>query len=54
MSYHGRQVSFSGHPSKKTIHSYNVEGNERHPYKEKFLNRDNVKYFIKEKMKLKV
>lgn len=44
-SYHGRQVSFSGHPFKKTIHSYNVEGNERHPYKEKFLNRDNVKYY---------
>lgn len=45
MKYHGRQVSFSGHPYKKTIHSYNVEGNERHPYKEKFLTRENVKYY---------
>ncbi len=40
----GRQVSFSGHPYKKTIHSYNVEGNERHPYKMKYVNNAQLKY----------
>lgn len=41
----GRQVSFSGHPYKKTIHSFNVEGNERHPYKIRYIdNSDAVKY----------
>ena len=33
----GRMVSFAGHPYRKTIHSFNVEGNERHPYKEKYI-----------------
>ena len=41
----GRQVSFSGHPYKKTIHSFNVEGNERHPYKLKYIDKgDKVRY----------
>lgn len=43
--YHGRQASFSGHPFKKTIHSFNVEGNSRHPYKVKYIdNSDAVKF----------
>lgn len=33
----GRQLSFVGHPYKRTIHSFNVEGNENHPYKKKYL-----------------
>lgn len=37
----GRQSSFSGHPYKKTIHSFNVEGNSKHPYKVKYI--DNSK-----------
>lgn len=41
----GRQSSFSGHPFKKTIHSFNVEGNSRHPYKQKYLdNTDAIKF----------
>lgn len=34
----GRQLSYVGHPFKRTIHSFNVEGNENHPYKKKYLN----------------
>lgn len=37
----GRQVSYSGHPYLKRINSFNVEGNENHPYKVKYL--DNLK-----------
>ena len=33
----GRQLSYVGHPFKRTIHSFNVEGNENHPYKKKYL-----------------
>lgn len=33
----GRQLSFVGHPFKRTIHSFNVEGNENHPYKKKYI-----------------
>lgn len=40
----GRQVSYVGHPLKKTIHSFNVEGNENHPYKQKYLNKSNAEY----------
>lgn len=42
----GRQVSYAGHPYKKTIHSYNVEGNERHPYKRKYIddNKEAIKF----------
>ena len=37
MNSHGRQLSFVGHPFKRTIHSFNVEGNENHPYKKKYI-----------------
>ena len=41
----GRQISFSGHPYKKTIHSFNVEGNSHHPYKVKYIdNSDAIKF----------
>ena len=33
----GRQMSFAGHPYLKTIHSFNVEGSDRHPYKIEYL-----------------
>lgn len=33
----GRQTSFVGHPFKRTIHSFNVEGNENHPYKKRYI-----------------
>ncbi len=33
----GRQVSFANHPYLKTIHSFNVEGSSRHPYKVKYI-----------------
>lgn len=32
-----RQMSYVAHPYYKTIHSFNVEGNERHPYKLKYI-----------------
>ena len=35
----GRQVSYSGHPYLKRINSFNVEGNENHPYKVKYLDK---------------
>ena len=42
----GRQVSFAGHPYLKTIHSFNVEGSSRHPYKETFIdNKPNAKHY---------
>ena len=33
----GRQLSYVGHPYKRTIHSFNVEGNENHPYKKNYI-----------------
>lgn len=33
----GRQMSYAGHPYLKTIHSFNVEGSSRHPYKEMYI-----------------
>lgn len=33
----GRQMSFAGHPYLKTIHSFNVEGSDRHPYKMTYI-----------------
>lgn len=32
-----RQMSYVANPYYKTIHSFNVEGNERHPYKLKYI-----------------
>lgn len=43
----GRQVSYAGHPYLKTIHSFNVEGGERHPYKETYINgKPNAKHYV--------
>lgn len=45
---HGRQASFVGHPFKRTIHSFNVEGNENHPYRTRYLaDKDAVHYTFK-------
>lgn len=42
----GRQMSFAGHPYLKTIHSFNVEGSSRHPYKETYIdNKPNAKHY---------
>lgn len=38
----GRQVSYANHPMLKTIHSFNVEGSENHPYKKDYI--DKKKY----------
>lgn len=46
MKCHGRQASYSGHPYKKTIHSFNVEGNSRHPYKVKYIDNLDATKFI--------
>ena len=41
----GRQMSYAGHPYYKRIDSFNVEGNENHPYKIKYIdNTDWIKY----------
>ena len=42
----GRQISFSGHPYKKTIHSFNVEGNSHHPYKVKYIDNWDAYKFV--------
>ena len=42
----GRQMSFAGHPYLKTIHSFNVEGGSRHPYKEEYIdNKPKAKHY---------
>ena len=42
----GRQMSFAGHPYLKTIHSFNVEGSSRHPYKEEYIEgKPNAKHY---------
>ena len=42
----GRQMSFAGHPYLKTIHSFNVEGSSRHPYKETYIDsKPNAKHY---------
>ena len=33
----GRQVSYANHPYLKTIHSFNVEGGDNHPYKHDYI-----------------
>ena len=41
----GRQMSYAGHPYRKRIDSFNVEGNQNHPYKVKYIdNTDWKKY----------
>lgn len=43
----GRQMSFAGHPYLKTIHSFNVEGGDRHPYKETYIDgKPNAKQYV--------
>ena len=43
----GRQMSYAGHPYYKRIDSFNVEGNDNHPYKLKYIdNTDWVKYIF--------
>jgi PBSX family phage terminase large subunit len=41
----GRQASFVGHPFKRTIHSFNVEGNENHPYRLRYLTNPEAVYY---------
>lgn len=41
-----RQMSYVTHPFKKTIHSFNVEGNENHPYKLEYIDgKPNAKHY---------
>lgn len=43
----GGQASFSNHPYLKTIHSFNVEGSDRHPYKVKYIDgKPNAKHYV--------
>lgn len=42
----GRQMSFAGHPYLKTIHSFNVEGSDRHAYKMDYIDKKpNAKHY---------
>ena len=42
----GRQVSYANHPYRKTIHSFNVEGGENHPYKRDYIdNKPKAKHY---------
>lgn len=42
----GRQVSYAKHPYRKTIHSFNVEGSENHPYKKDYVDaKPNAKHY---------
>lgn len=46
LELNSRQMSFAGHPYLKTIHSFNVEGSSRHPYKETYIdNKPYAKHF---------
>lgn len=47
MNCHGRQLSFIGHPYQKTIHSFNVEGNENHPYKKTYIDNNKGAIYFK-------
>ena len=42
----GRQMSYAGHPYYKRIDSFNVEGNDNHPYKIKYIDNKNSKKYI--------
>lgn len=42
----GRQVSYAGHPYYKRIDAFNVEGNENHPYKIKYIDAKDSKKYI--------
>ncbi len=42
----GRMMSYAGHPYYKRIDSFNVEGNENHPYKVKYIDATNWKKYV--------
>lgn len=43
----GRQMSYANNPYIKTIHSFNVEGNENHDYKRDYLEKKiNAKHYV--------
>ena len=42
----GRMMSYAGHPYYKRIDSFNVEGNENHPYKIKYIDQTNWKKYV--------
>ena len=42
----GRMMSYAGHPYYKRIDSFNVEGNDNHPYKIKYIDNTNWKKYI--------
>lgn len=42
----GRQMSYAGHPYYKRIDSFNVEGNDNHPYKVKYIDNTNWKKYV--------
>lgn len=42
----GRMMSYAGHPYYKRIDSFNVEGNENHPYKLKYIDNNNWKKYV--------
>ena len=42
----GRMMSFAGHPYYKRIDSYNVEGNQNHPYKKKYIDDADCKQYV--------
>ena len=41
----GRMMSYAGHPYYKRIDSFNVEGNDNHPYKIKYIDNNNWKKY---------
>ena len=41
----GRQMSFAGHPFKKRVDSFNVEGGDNHPYKKKYIDETDWKKY---------
>ena len=42
----GRMMSYAGHPYYKRIDSFNVEGNDNHPYKIKYIDGNNWKKYV--------
>lgn len=42
----GRMMSYAGHPYYKRIDSFNVEGNDNHPYKIKYIDNTDWKKYI--------
>lgn len=42
----GRMMSYAGHPFYKRIDSFNVEGNDNHPYKVKYIDEKESKKYV--------